>query len=416
MKTNYSKNLYIFGLALVTALPLMPASRAAETVVATTAADSEVTHSAADSATVPVPEYKIMPGDVLTISVANFTNLNSTVTVPPDGRISLSLINEITVTDKTIPELQADLTKRWNEYVVDPAVSVTLTQKHLDKVTVYGYVVHPGDIEFHPPVRLTQALGAAGGGLPNADLHKVVLTRANGEKSVVDLSRPDQVNGSDVDVLLGVGDLVYVPERRTEVTVVGEVRNPGSYDYKDGMTVMDALTAVGGVLNDTADLKGATLTHNGVDQPIDLYAMLRDGDMTANIKLAAGDRIAIPEARNRIYVFGAVRQPGFYLYKPKDRMLDALNGVGGPNQDADLDKVNLIRIEEGKNAASFERVDLAKFLKVGDLASNKELAPGDCLYIPTKSKGFHPEDAWVVLTGLNLLNTGARAFASGLGK
>jgi len=98
------------------------------------------------------------------------------------------------------------------------------------------------------------------------------------------------------------------------------------------------------VLNDTADLKESTLTHNGKDEPVDLFAMLRQGDMSGNIKLLRAIESWCLSCTTYLR-FGDVRTPGFYMYKPKDRMLDALNGVGGPNSDADLDKVNLIRID-----------------------------------------------------------------------
>lgn len=425
LKTTYS--LFLASAILSTAAIIARADTPSTTTVATAAAPSTVeTVPVTGSADLPpqappsattLESYKLQPGDIITITVPNFTdpNLNSQETIPPDGKISLALIGEVTASGKTTAQLQEELAKRWNEDLVNPAVSVTLYQKHLDKITVYGYVVHPGDIEFHPPVRLTQAVGAAGGGLPNADMHRIVLTRSTGEREIVDLSRPDLTSGTDADVQLNVGDLVFVPENRAEVTVVGEVKEPGSYDYKDNMTVMDALTACGGVLDDTADLKAAMVTHDGKDMPVDMYSMLHQGDMTNNIKLSSGDRIVVPQMRNRIYVFGDVQHPGYYLYKPNDRMLDALQGVGGPNADADLDKINLIRIDPTKNVANFQRVDVGKFLKKGDMSTNLTVQPGDCLYVPSKTRGFHMEDAWVALTSLNLLNAGAQVFRSGIG-
>jgi len=401
MKLSFVKTAYIAGLVATLTGVAVQARATQPTVIETPVSNRP---------SAIVTEYKIAPGDVIGISVPNFTdpNLNSQVTIPPDGRITLALINDVMAAGKTTSQLQQELTKKWNEYVVDPAVSVVLIQKHIDHVTVSGYVVHPGEIDFRPPLRLSQAIGAAGGGLPNGDLHKVFLTRSSGDREVVDLSRPDLTTGTDADVLLDVNDSVYIPEKRTVVSVVGEVKEPGSFDYKDNMTVLELLTVAGGVLPDIADLHGSSITHDGRVQPLDLYALIKNGDMSANIKLIAGDVLTIPEYRSRIYVYGEVRQPGFYLYHPNDRMLDALNGVGGPLPTADLDKVNLIHIAADKKTAVFEKIDLGKYLKVGDVSVNREVQPGDSLYVPSKSQKFSLRDLWIPLQGMNLLSAGAR--------
>lgn len=369
----------------------------------------------AQTAVEAAPDYKISPGDVINITVANFPNLNAQVTVPPDGRVTLALINVVQFTGRTTSELQNVLIKKWNEYVVDPAVTVALTTKHVDHIVVYGYVLKPGQLDVTTPMRASAALGAAGGSNQAADLCKVVVTHLNGEKVVLDMSHPVDFNGTDKDIVLAVGDSMYVPERRMEVNVIGEVKTPGAYDFREGITVMDALTLAGGVLADTADLANAKLTHNGTETDLDLYAMLKKGDMAGNIKLSSGDRIIVPEFQNRTYVFGAVNRPGMYLYKSTDHMLDALNGVGGPTTEADLSKVNLIRLDKDKNITQMQKINIGEFLKKGDAKFNVVLLPGDVLYVPTRSRGFNIQDVFSVLQGLSLANTGARVFSHGLG-
>ena len=397
MKSSFIKTAYIAGLVAVLSGCAFQANA--------TITETPVTNTPSSL----IGEYKLAPGDVIAISVPNFTdpNLNSQVTIPPDGRISLALINEVMAAGKTTGQLQQELAKKWNDLLVDPAVSVVLMSKHIDKITVSGYVVHPGEIEFKPPMRLSQAIGAAGGSLPNGEPHHVVLTKASGLTQVIDMSRPDLTSGTETDVLLDTNDSIFVPEKRTVVTIVGEVKQPGSYDYKENMTVMELMTAAGGYLDDVADLHGSSLTHDGHQEPLDIYAMVKNGDMSANIKLSAGDIVAIPELHARIYVYGEVRQSGFYTYHPGDRMLDAIGGVGGVLPTADLDKVNLIHISADKSKAEFETVDLGKYLKVGAMAMNKEVHPGDSLYIPSKATHFKLADLWIPLQGMNLVRSGA---------
>jgi protein involved in polysaccharide export with SLBB domain len=150
-----------------------------------------------------------------------------------------------------------------------------------------------------------------------------------------------------------------------------------------------------------------------VDEKIDLDALLKHGDMSANRKLAIGDRILIPETYKRVYVFGDVARPGFQDYKPGDRILDALNNAG-LQPDADTSKVNLIQVDKSKNTATMHVVRLQDFLWHGKIAGNPQVQPGDVLYIPEKRISFKPGDLIGAMAGVNLVNTGTKIIDYGL--
>ena len=377
--------------------------------------------TAAQAQTVPVAatEYRIAPEDVLNIQVVNFTDLSTAqVVVMPGGNISVPLLGAVPVAGKSTEEVAQTLTQQWRRYVVNPAVTVSLSQKHKESVVVSGFVARPGAADYRAPMHVLEAIAASGDVSPSGDLSKVTVTHPDGSKQALDLSHPELKSGTDADLLLQPNDAVYVPERRAEFSVIGEVNRPGSFDYKENMTVLDALTAVGSV-KETADLKNATLTHDGQNSPIDLDALLRQGDMSQNVRLAAGDRLMIPEG-NRTYVYGSVSKPGYYTFKPGDRVLDALNAAGGPLQQTteagpDLGKVNLIRVDKSKNTAAVQQVNLDSFLKKGDMTGNVALQPGDVLFIPDKKRGFRLSDVFGVLQGLSIVNVGARVMTHGFG-
>lgn len=353
--------------------------------------------------------YQVAADDVLSVTVVNFPNLSAQATVMPDGTISLPLLKPVRAAGKTTAQLERTLTQKWSDFVIGPSVTVSLAQKHRETVLLSGLVTRPGPTEYHEGMRALEALAGAGGPTATGDLRRVVVTRRAGGHRTLDLSRPET---SD-DIALDAGDMLSVSERRAQFSVLGEVVKPGSFDYKDDMTVLDALTFVGGV-KETADLKAASLTHEGREQKMDLDALLRSGDMSRNVKLAPGDRLIVPELNNRTYVYGAVSRPGYYAFRPGDRLLDALNGTGGPVKEADLAKVNVIHINKTKDAAEVHQVNLEAFLKRGTLAENAPLAPGDVIYIPDKKHGFRLDNLWGALTGLNLLQTGARIITRGL--
>lgn len=354
----------------------------------------------------PAP-YQLAAEDTISVNVINFSNLSlSSVVVPPDGKITVPLLEPISVVGKTTDELAAVLTEKWKKFVINPSVTVSLVAKRKENVLFYGFITRVGTVEYKSTLRMIEALAQVGGALAIGDLSKVTVTHKNGEKQVLDLSKPETRGGTEADILLQSGDVIYVPERRVQISVLGEVNKPGSFDYKDDMTVLDAIASSGGVRMETADFFGATLVHNGVESKLDLDALMKKGDLTQNIKLVAGDRIVVPEFKNRTYTFGAVGKAGYYPFKPGDRVLDALNASGGPIRDANIAQINVIRVDKEKNAAVVQTVDIEKALKKGDMKGNIALMPGDVIYIPDKKHKFGTDDvfrAFGAITGISNL-------------
>ena len=360
-----------------------------------------------DTFTAPtVDTYFVQPDDVLSITVIGFTDLTQPeVVVLQDGTITVPLLGSVTVQGLTPAAIQATLTKQWKKYVINPSVTVSLIKKHPQYVTFSGWVLHPGTTDYRTNYHVIEALSEDGGALPTGDMSKVTVSNSSTQtKQILDLSHPETKAGTDLDIILNPNDEVYVPELRDEFSVVGEVKNPGSYPYKENMTVLDALTDVGGTLQD-ADLSDAKLMHDGNEGPIDLDALLRHGDLTKNIQLSAGDRITVPEG-DRVYVYGAVQRPGYYNFKPGDTVLDAMNAAGGPtptyapSAQPDLAKINLIRVDKAAKKATIHVIDLQRFLNKGDLSQNVSLQPGDVLYVPTKSHKMTFQDVTGMLSGI----------------
>ena len=350
--------------------------------------------------------YLLAADDVLSVKAVNFPDLSTEVTVSPDGTITVPLLPPLLVTGRTTTDIARLLARQWDEYVVRPTVGVSLVRKRAQSVLVYGSIARAGTIEYHPLLRILSALAENGGAAPTGDLAAVTVTHPDGTGQTLDLSRPETKGGTEKDIILQAGDVIYIPERRSQFSVVGEVGRPGSFDYKDEMTVLDALTQVGGV-KDTADLAGATLVHGGTERPLNLDALLRRGDLSGNARLSPGDRILVPEIHNRTYVFGAVGHPGYYAFKPGDRVLDALN-ASTPDHEADLARVNVIHVDKAKNTAAVNTVDINKVLTKGEMQANVPLQAGDVLYVPDKRHKIGFQEGLSALSGLSVVSSATR--------
>jgi len=344
--------------------------------------------------------YLLGADDVISIQVTNFPELCvPTVTVPPDGKITVPDLNSVSVAGKTTAQVAQLLQTRWKHYYVGAFVTVTLTQRRHQAVQVYGFVTHSQAVEFQPGLRLTEALAEAGGAAENGDLAHVAVTHKNGIVQTTDAS----AGGPDQDITLAPSDTVYVPERHLQISVLGEVAKPGSYDYKDKMTVLDALKDADNVNLTTADLPDATLRHDGTETPLNLNALLKGGQTAANIPLAPGDSIFVPVLHNRIYVDGAVRNPGYYAFKPGDRLVDAINGSGGTIAgSSDLMKVAVVHQDKTANTYTEQTVDYGKFLQHGDGQVNLPLHPDDAIYVPIKGSNVNVIQALAGVVGLGL--------------
>lgn len=350
------------------------------------------------------PDYKIAEGDVLGVNVVNFPNLSTPQTmVTPGGNISVPLLDQVPVVGMTQDQVKRLLTARWRKYVINPAVNVFLTQKHAQVIRLSGSLNHTGSIDYTPDLHVLQALAQMGGALPSADATKAVLQHTDGTQQVLDLSNPETKAGTDVDVLLQPGDVLIIPDQKGKVSVTGDgIKQPGSIYFKENLTLLDAINASGGILSDTADLPGATLTRNGSDTKIDLQALLRGGNPKADIMLQPGDHVNVPELHNRTYVTGDVSHQGWYYYKPGDTIRDALSSAG-LQPDSDTGKINLIRNNKDKTEALMVHVNFDDFQLRGKTSGNPPVQPGDSLYIPKKHEQFNANSLLQTLTGVGAL-------------
>lgn len=140
---------------------------------------------------------------------------------------------------------------------------------------------------------------------------------------------------------------VFVEEHFSQrITLIGQFKNPGTYDYLSKMRLMDVM-ALGGGLNDQAG-RTAQLRRMGdsAEQPltllVDLDKMIREGHSELNIEINGGDVIFVPEA-GMFFVDGAVRNPGAYHIRRQTNLSEALSVAGGLAPYADGEKVILIR-------------------------------------------------------------------------
>jgi protein involved in polysaccharide export with SLBB domain len=122
------------------------------------------------------PPYRFYPGDELEVSMVSAPELNKTVTVQPDGRIALSLIQPVMVADRTIPEVEAALGQAYAGQLLRPEVAVAAKAAPL-KVFVGGEVANPGVFDMVGDSDALRAIVQAGDFKTSADRSRVIIIR-----------------------------------------------------------------------------------------------------------------------------------------------------------------------------------------------------------------------------------------------
>jgi polysaccharide export outer membrane protein len=122
-------------------------------------------------------EYRLGPEDVIEVFVWKEPELSTTVTIRPDGRISLPLANELEASGRTAAELQAEITIRLSKYVVQPVVNVMVKQVNSLKISVLGEVRRPDVYRIKNRVTVLDAIAMAGGFTDLARPNKVIVLR-----------------------------------------------------------------------------------------------------------------------------------------------------------------------------------------------------------------------------------------------
>jgi polysaccharide export outer membrane protein len=160
-------------------------------------------------------DYIIGPSDILAINVWKDTELTRTVTVRPDGKISLPLIGELEVSGLTALSVQRLIAQRLTEYVSKPQVTVMVQEVKSQTYVIVGKIAKPGSYELGKPTTVLEAIAIAGGFLDFAKASKVnIIRRREGgpiETLHFDYKKVIKGQNAEQNVELRNGDTIVVP-------------------------------------------------------------------------------------------------------------------------------------------------------------------------------------------------------------
>lgn len=160
--------------------------------------------------------YRLGPEDVISVEVFNQDRYTRKgIVVPPSGRISLQLVpGGVFVNGKTPEEVARLIEKQYDEFLIDPQVTVTLEKAASYRYSIVGDVLQPGVRLMNRRMTVTEAIAEAGGVLTTGDRSKITVLRRKADGSmdpmIVNVSAIYKGKAQD-NFYLAPGDQVLVP-------------------------------------------------------------------------------------------------------------------------------------------------------------------------------------------------------------
>lgn len=168
------------------------------------------------SSLIVTTDYILGPEDVLEITIWRNADLSKTVTVRPDGKISLPLLGDVSAVGKTTVQLADEISGKLKEFKENPQVTILVKEVNSYAIYVLGEVVKPGKFPLKSKTTLLQAITIASGFTLTAARNKIVVFRfvKDGAGQVKIKASYDDIvlrEGSNQNIELKPGDQIVVP-------------------------------------------------------------------------------------------------------------------------------------------------------------------------------------------------------------
>lgn len=361
-------------------------------------------------------DYMLQAGDILTINLPGEDGFNKDFLISRSGDITVPEVGQVNVAQMTLSEAEKLIHKTLSNVFLGLDKLVVLVKERRLLVTVLGFVKEPGEVEMTSNGNVQTAINEAGGLLDGAQLNKLQLQRGDKVIEFDFKEYLDSGNSNLIPELLSL-DTIFVPSSpelgnvhgdvdgeiagtgmdpttsRSAIKVFGEVKRPGSFQYVENMSVVDALLRAGGVTR-YANVEQISVIAEGEPVLFDLKKYLDSGSEGKLPILPEGATVFIPtqveavkSGGRVVYVMGQVQKPGAFETGEEVGFLDVLANAGGPNRYADNSMLRILRSD-----GTVVRFDLQAYAE-GNNSQLPKIMGGDAIFIPQKSTLV--DDSWL---------------------
>lgn len=250
-----------------------------------------------------------------------------------------------------------------------------------NRIKIEGAVFRPEIYSFYEGMRVSDLVAQADGLKEDAymDRATIVRTKADLTTEVTNVNLSKALSGDiEADIYLQKEDIVTVYsildfKEDYKVTIDGEIKKPGVYEFHDSLTLNDLLVQAGGLTGsaskrvEIARMIKSDEINDGNPNRVQLFNLeifAENNEQIKNFALAPFDvvnirRMAVYEKPEMVTVTGAVNYTGKYvLANKKEKIYDVIQRAGGLNSIANLDGVKIKRPIQAKQIEAIENVNL----------------------------------------------------------
>jgi len=160
--------------------------------------------------------YTIHPSDTLELTFMLTPEFNQTVTVQPDGYITLRNVGDLKAAGHTLPELTESIKTAYSKILHDPVISVDPKDFEKPYFVVGGQVGKPGKFDYRGNVTVTEAIAIAGGFTDASKHSQVLLFRRESDRwteaRIINVKRMLESKDLQEDPELQPGDMLFIPK------------------------------------------------------------------------------------------------------------------------------------------------------------------------------------------------------------
>lgn len=318
-------------------------------------------------------EYQLGPGDNIFISISGIEERNFNLMINHEGILYIPRVGIVDLKNKNLAEGKSLIEKKLNENFRNVDIYVGLGEVRKIKVSLVGDVVKSSSYILTSNSRLLDLIKSSAGLTKTSDYRNIKIKSKNGETRNVDYLKFLRTGNFIDNPYLKDGDVVLIDKTDRTVYINGQIKYPGTYEYKEGESVKDLIDLAGGLLykarHDSIEI--VSFLTEGFSQNSSYYSY--DYIQNHNIKVNHSDQILIREISEYydeqwVIIRGRVKYPGLYKIKKNTTTLtETMNEAGGFLEDAGLVNATLFRTNSDTTAdPEFERIKLIPRVDMSD--------------------------------------------------
>ncbi len=328
--------------------------------------------------------YVLGPGDQLIIDVYGDTQRSESLTVSPDGDVTVPDYGPVHVAGLTVAAAQSRVRSHLGEYYSSSDVKVTLGQTRTIMVNVMGEVKTPGTYTLSAFATVFHALYMAGGISDLGTLRNIKVYRQGKLISTVDVYQFILSGRLAGNVRLADNDVIQVGTYDAIVDITGRVKRPMAYELRESESLSTLLKYSGGFASDAYKKSLRVLRKNGRMKSVFNVEEFERADF----KMFDGDSVIVDSIYNRfenmVEIKGAVFRPGMYQLGDKVSSVRSLiENADGITEEAMTSRAVLRRMKANRTQEVLS-IDLKGILD--GTAADVPLENEDVLFIPTSAE------------------------------